>query len=620
MALQNSVSVSITGGTITGTTVDGRNVGTDGSKLDGIEALADVTDAVNVDAAGAVMEIDYDTGTPGTGGVTVDGDSFSFLSESTGSCDGFFIKPDGTKAYMISSGGGNTDIYQYSLATPFDLNTMTYDTVTIDVTAQTAAARGIWWKADGTMFWITHFLGTIFEFNVSTPWDLSTAVVGASFPTTGQTSTPQGMHMTADGTKMYICNDTSPDSILQYNMSTPYDITTASFSGGSLSVLAITTSPREVFLSSDGLKMFLLQQSSDKLHEFDLSVAFDVTTGVVNANEIDTQATIAENSPNRLYFSPDGLRIYIGGTQKDSIDSYTLGSAWDISAGSPPVASDHNILISLGAAVPDAVAIPSSTFVGRKATGDAGTMTVSEAQTLLNVADGATANSSDATLLARANHTGTQAMATISDAGALATLNTVGTAQIDNNSVGNTKLADVATATIKGRVTAATGDPEDLTGTQATTLLDVFTTSLKGLVPASGGAASEFLSADGTFKVPAAGGVGKYVSPNQTITPAGSLTLAHSLGGIPDNVIVTIECTTAEHGYSIGDRVNIDEVQSSSNGQGTSMVPDATNLNVRFGAGYGGSVPVYKVLDKTAGTSQDITNANWQAIFTAVKF
>jgi hypothetical protein len=40
-------------------TIDGRDVGTDGTKLDGIEALADVTDATNVDAAGAVMESDY---------------------------------------------------------------------------------------------------------------------------------------------------------------------------------------------------------------------------------------------------------------------------------------------------------------------------------------------------------------------------------------------------------------------------------------------------------------------------------------------------------------------------------------------------------------------------------
>ncbi|MBK8100573.1 MAG: hypothetical protein IPK26_26065 [Planctomycetes bacterium] len=58
---------------------------------------------------------------------------------------------------------------------------------------------------------------------------------------------------------------------------------------------------------------------------------------------------------------------------------------------------------------------------------------------------------------------------------------------IDNDAVTNAKLANVATATIKGRSTAGTGDPEDLTGTQATALLDNFTSTTKGLVPLSGG-------------------------------------------------------------------------------------------------------------------------------------
>jgi hypothetical protein len=75
---------------------------------------------------------------------------------------------------------------------------------------------------------------------------------------------------------------------------------------------------------------------------------------------------------------------------------------------------------------------------------------------------------------------------------------------IANDAVTNAKLANVATATIKGRVTAATGDPEDLTGTQATTLLDTFTSALKGLAPASGGGTTNFLRADGTWA--AAGG------------------------------------------------------------------------------------------------------------------
>ena len=68
-----------------------------------------------------------------------------------------------------------------------------------------------------------------------------------------------------------------------------------------------------------------------------------------------------------------------------------------------------------------------------------------------------------------------------------------------DNSITNAKLADMVTARIKGRVTASTGDPEDLTAAQVTALLDVFTTALKGLVPASGGGTAKYLRADATW-------------------------------------------------------------------------------------------------------------------------
>jgi len=51
--------VDITGNIVVSGTVDGRDVLADGTKLDGIELLADVTDATNVNSAGAVMESDY---------------------------------------------------------------------------------------------------------------------------------------------------------------------------------------------------------------------------------------------------------------------------------------------------------------------------------------------------------------------------------------------------------------------------------------------------------------------------------------------------------------------------------------------------------------------------------
>lgn len=54
-------TLAVTGSITVSGTVDGRDVATDGIKLDGIETGADVTDATNVDAAGAVMNTDTST-------------------------------------------------------------------------------------------------------------------------------------------------------------------------------------------------------------------------------------------------------------------------------------------------------------------------------------------------------------------------------------------------------------------------------------------------------------------------------------------------------------------------------------------------------------------------------
>lgn len=83
-----------------------------------------------------------------------------------------------------------------------------------------------------------------------------------------------------------------------------------------------------------------------------------------------------------------------------------------------------------------------------------------------------------------------------------------------DDSITNEKLANMATQTIKGRTTAGTGDPEDLTAAQATAILDEMvgdsgTGGMKGLVPAPAAgdaAAGKFLKADGTYAAPSGSG------------------------------------------------------------------------------------------------------------------
>lgn len=88
----------------------------------------------------------------------------------------------------------------------------------------------------------------------------------------------------------------------------------------------------------------------------------------------------------------------------------------------------------------------------------------------------------------------------------------VDTADVNNDQITNAKLANMAAHTFKGRKTASTGDPEDLTATEATAELNAFvgdtgTGGTKGLVPApAAGDAAKFLKGDGAWGTPAGGG------------------------------------------------------------------------------------------------------------------
>lgn len=96
-----------------------------------------------------------------------------------------------------------------------------------------------------------------------------------------------------------------------------------------------------------------------------------------------------------------------------------------------------------------------------------------------------------------------------------ATLASTGVITIASDAVTNAKLANMAQSTIKGRAAGAgTGDPTDLSSTQATAILDNFvgdsgSGGTKGLVPAPAAgdaAAGKYLDSDGTWSVPSGSG------------------------------------------------------------------------------------------------------------------
>lgn len=117
-----------------------------------------------------------------------------------------------------------------------------------------------------------------------------------------------------------------------------------------------------------------------------------------------------------------------------------------------------------------------------------------------------------------------------------------------------------------------------------------------------------------TWAAPSAGAA-KFTSTDQTITAAGSLTIAHGLSGIPDIVQVFLVCVTGEANYTTGDVV-LWGASTTNAVKGLSVRPDGTNINVRFCS----TTSTFNLPDRTTGNDSVLTNANWRARFVAVKY
>lgn len=220
------------------------------------------------------------------------------------------FKADGTKMYVLSN--ADKDVTQYTLSTAWDVGTATNDSVTFSVNSEETAPTGMAFKSDGTKMYVVGTTSdTVFQYTLSTAWDLSTASYDSvSFSVSSQDANPTGLTFKEDGTIMYMVGTTN-DTVYQYTLSTAWDLSTASYASKSFDVGSQMTVPNGVAFSSDGEKMFV--SDANEVYEYDLSTGWDVSTAAYNSvrlNAGDAGAPTATNLQD-LTFGNNGNQLYL---------------------------------------------------------------------------------------------------------------------------------------------------------------------------------------------------------------------------------------------------------------------------------------------------------------------
>ena len=259
----------------------------------------------------------------GLNNANYDSKSFSVAGQDTNPT-GLAFKADGTKVYI--AGNGTDSVYQYSLSTAWDISTASYDSVSFSLSSQDTSPSGPTFKPDGTSFYIVGSIGTrVYQYTLSTAWDLSTASYASkSFLYSSQEGGMEHVRLKTDGTKMYLIG-ADTDAVYQYSLSTAWDVSTASYDSVSFSVASEELSSRTFDFNSDGSSFFIVGDTNSTVYQYDLSTAWDLSTASYSGVSFSVSAQ--ETTPRALSFGNSGTKMYTAGSTNDTIYQYSTISA-----------------------------------------------------------------------------------------------------------------------------------------------------------------------------------------------------------------------------------------------------------------------------------------------------
>jgi hypothetical protein len=167
------------------------------------------------------------------------------------------------------------------------------------------------------------------------------------------------------------------------------------------------------------------------------------------------------------------------------------------------------------------------------------------------------------------------------------------------------------------------------------TLIDAGLNALRTTTPGAGGVtANNTLTGGGFERVLTTsdlvtGITGTFTSPLTALSGNTNsvITQAHLLGGLPDIVQLIMECTTGEHGYSVGDQVVLNPTENAlDEGAGVSqcynmVAYDGTNIYSTVGFEAGGGALGTQVPDRSSpGVPALATPTSWSFLVKAIRF
>ncbi|MEP1358623.1 putative Ig domain-containing protein, partial [Ekhidna sp.] len=234
---------------------------------------------------------------------------------------------DGTKMFLIGSSGD--EVNQYRLASAYDISTAVYDNITFSLRSQDRTTYGLVFNPEGTKMFVLGATGdNVYQYSVATPFDMSTVTYdgnGELFSCSPQESDPRDLRFSNDGLKLFILGRTF---IHSYTLDSPYDVSTALYDGVGerFAVNSQEGSPFSLNFNLDGTKLYILGNSNRQVISYTLAEAFDVSTATFDGNDERLNVNGQASNSLGLTFKPDGTKMYVMDNSSNYIYEYDLAN------------------------------------------------------------------------------------------------------------------------------------------------------------------------------------------------------------------------------------------------------------------------------------------------------
>ena len=282
---------------------------------------------------------------PQNGKPQYSGSSKNVTSEESEGVNFLSFKPDGTKMYVGGSAYGT--VFQYTLSTPWEPSTASYDSVSLDNSGQEDDIYSGYFKPDGTELYLTASTNTgstdsISQYTLSSAWDLSTASYTNDLDISTEVTSPVGTYIKPDGSRLYV-TDRFSAKIYEYDLATNWDISTATYN--SVSIALTISGPAGLYFKDDGSALYIAY--FDSLRRYNLSTNWDLSTTLFSEDVYSTRVEGQTAGADSIFFKPDGLSVYFGNSS-DDILKHDLNAAWDLYSFSNDIdiASSSNLVIN----------------------------------------------------------------------------------------------------------------------------------------------------------------------------------------------------------------------------------------------------------------------------------